>query len=94
MINVEILAKKIKDNEGVAQESVLNIIQIIGHVRATEFCSEESAYKLDIEMKKLNDVDGNCYSFSDGSLRERAEQIVEDVNTIFVNLEYIWPIKH
>lgn len=94
MINVEILAKKIKDNEGVAQESVLNIIQIIGHVRATEFCSEESAYKLDIEMKKLNDVDGNCYSFSDGSLRERAKQIVEDANTIFVNLEYIWPIKH
>lgn len=94
MINVEILAKQIKDNEGVAQESVLNIIQIIGHVRATEFCSEESAYKLDIEMKKLNDVDGNCYSFSDGSLRERAKQIVEDANTIFVNLEYIWPIKH
>ena len=94
MINVEILAKQIKDNEGVAQESVLNIIRIIGHVRATEFCSEESAYKLDIEMKKLNDVDGNCYSFSDGSLRERAKQIVEDANTIFVNLEYIWPIKH
>lgn len=94
MINVEILAKQIKDNEGVAQESVLNIIQIIGHVRATEFCSEESAYKLDIEMKKLNDVDGNCYSFSDGSLRERAKQIVEDANTIFVNLEYIWPIKY
>lgn len=94
MINVEILAKQIKDNEGVAQESVLNIIQIIGHVRATEFCSEESAYKLDIEMKKINDVDGNCYSFSDGSLRERAKQIVEDANTIFVNLEYIWPIKY
>ena len=89
MINVEILAKQIKDNEG-----VLNIIQIIGHVRATEFCSEESAYKLDIEMKKLNDVDGNCYSFSDGSLRERAKQIVEDANTIFVNLEYIWLIKY
>ena len=45
-------------------------------------------------MKKLNDVDGNCYSFSDGSLRERAKQIVEDANTIFVNLEYIWLIKY
>ena len=94
MINVEILAKKIKGNKGVVQESVLNIIPIIGHVRATEFCSEESAYKLDIEMKKLNDVDGDCYSFSDGTLRERAKQIVEDANTILVNLEYIWPVKY